>query len=523
MVGAAVPLEKMAGDADLIFKGTAISSQVVNDAAFRELPGYACYETQFKIVSVVKGEPLTGSLKFHHYDIHSDAKAFAYSPQSYHFEPGKSYLVFAKRNEAGGFQQIWMSHTGMVDEGVLRCADERPVESSASKRIIWSELTGLLRSKDADEIIYAIRHLDEFSSGGSGWEDGFSGLSALSEFSRVDVLAAVHGLISHPEANVARQAITTLGSHNPCMAEDSAQFWLATVGKVPQPGLAAWNAKMENIGGKLYRDELVALADGKADASIRGLAASALGLVRDPALREPILRWLDDPASEVRSAAVLLVADFPALATRERVDALANDPAKAVRVAVAHVIGFGQYDSLTPVLSKLLTDENADVRKAASMSLLSFSPQEPQIATVFRDNLKNAEFAPLFLLALARDQPGEYLDGLAEVVERQTQPGNGSNGQISAFTAWELLFKYLQARPAQTVVSGRYDRYLDAMEKVGNYSSSEPRDIYAFYVQRGMTERAKRYRQAANKAAAYDLDYYFKQVDASPSTYTRGR
>jgi hypothetical protein len=59
------------------------------------------------------------------------------------------------------------------------------------------------------------------------------------------------------------------------------------------------------------------------------------------------------------------------------------------------------------------------------------------------------------------------------------------------------------------------------MEKVVNYSSSEPRDIYAFYVQRGMTERAKKFRQAAKKAVSYDLDYYFKQVDQAPSLYTR--
>jgi hypothetical protein len=36
-----------------------------------------------------------------------------------------------------------------------------------------------------------------------------------------------------------------------------------------------------------------------------------------------------------------------------------------------------------------------------------------------------------------------------------------------------------------------------------------------------MTERAQKYRQAAKKAASYDLDYYFKQVDENPSRYTR--
>jgi hypothetical protein len=36
-----------------------------------------------------------------------------------------------------------------------------------------------------------------------------------------------------------------------------------------------------------------------------------------------------------------------------------------------------------------------------------------------------------------------------------------------------------------------------------------------------MTERAKKYRAAAKKAAAYDLDYYFQQVDQNPALYQR--
>jgi hypothetical protein len=59
------------------------------------------------------------------------------------------------------------------------------------------------------------------------------------------------------------------------------------------------------------------------------------------------------------------------------------------------------------------------------------------------------------------------------------------------------------------------------MEKAGNYSSSEPRDIYAFYLQRGMTERAKKYRVATRKDASYDLDYHFKQVEENPSLCKR--
>ena len=103
----------------------------------------------------------------------------------------------------------------------------------------------------------------------------------------------------------------------------------------------------------------------------------------------------------------------------------------------------------------------------------------------------------------------------------KTEPKNFWGGQIPAFTAWGILFRHLQVQPVDEVRSGKFDRYLDAIEKVGNYSSSEPRDIYAFYVQRGMTERAKNFRQEAKKAVSYDLDYYFKKVDKNPSLYKR--
>ena len=109
----------------------------------------------------------------------------------------------------------------------------------------------------------------------------------------------------------------------------------------------------------------------------------------------------------------------------------------------------------------------------------------------------------------------------SKVVEEKTEPKDFWGGQVPAFTAWEILFKYLQSLPFDEVRSGKFYRYLNAMEMVGKYSSSEPRDIYAFYLQRGMTERAKNFRQKAKKAVSYDLDYYFNMVDKNPSLYKR--
>ena len=127
----------------------------------------------------------------------------------------------------------------------------------------------------------------------------------------------------------------------------------------------------------------------------------------------------------------------------------------------------------------------------------------------------------LFFVGRVCLQPVPYLAALARVVEEKSDPKNWSGGEIPAFTAWKILFKYLQGQPAETLKSGKLDRYLDAMEKVGNYSSSEPRDLYAFYLLSGLPERAKAFREKAKKAASYDLDYYFKQVDENPALYKR--
>ena len=253
----------------------------------------------------------------------------------------------------------------------------------------------------------------------------------------------------------------------------------------------------------------------------RALAIRALGLVREPALRQAIDRWLGDPVPVVRASATVLLADYPGRATDQQLNVLAGDKESAVRACVALAIGFSQRSELADLLGRLLADKDAEVRRVASMSLLSFSPKNEAVERVMRANLQNVEFQPLFLNALARENAEPYLADLAKVVEQKTHPVNWMGGQIPALTAWEILFKYLQAQPAKTLRSGKLDRYLDALEQVGDYSSSEPRDVYAFYILGDMTDRAKKFRERTTKAASYDLDYFFKMMDQNPKYYIR--
>jgi HEAT repeat protein len=323
------------------------------------------------------------------------------------------------------------------------------------------------------------------------------------------------------EAEVATAAITVIGSSNPYMHEDRAQYWLATVGSGDAPGIGKMEPDMKNAGGELFKTELVEVANSQRPAAIRALAVRALGLVRDDSLTKDVERWLTDNAPPVRASAAVLLADFRGVEIGKKLASLASDAAPEVRASAAFAIGFAQRAELAKTMGMLLADKDATVRRGACLSLLSFSPNHAEIADVFRANIENKEFHPLFLNALAADQTETYLEPLAKAVEQKAEPQNWPGGQVPAFTAFNILFKYLQSLPEEALQQGKFERYLGALEKGYSTGSSEPRDIYAFYLQRGMTERAKKYREAAKKAVTYDLDYFFNQVDQDPSRYTR--
>jgi hypothetical protein len=403
---------------------------------------------------------------------------------------------------------------GKDDQGIFLCSDNKPAPANTVKEALWNELAVMLHSKDFGAVTYAIRLLDRMSGG----RDSFDGSR---DFDRSNVVRVVHHLMTDADPKIAQAAITVVGSHNPYLSDERAHLWLATIGAAEAPGSYKLDPKMRNIGGELYWKDLESIGAAKHSAETRALAIRALGLVREPALRQAIDRWLGDPEPVVRASATVLLADYPGPVTDQQLTVLAGDNDPVVRACVARAIGFSQRNKLADLLGRLLADKDAEVRRMASMSLLSLPPRNEAVARVMRANLENVEFQPLFLNALARENAEPYLADLAKVVEQKTQPVNWNGGQIPALTAWEILFKHLQAQPAKILRSGKLDRYLDALEQVGDYSSSEPSSIYAFYILSDMTDRAKKFREKATKAASYDLDYFFKLVDQNPTHYIR--
>ena len=516
LVAPALTLDQLAEESDVIFKGEAIESKPVQDEWFKDIPGYAARETRFKIISQIKGEAQSGEVRFRHYDENADGLGImSYNPQFYHFEPGRTYIVFADKT-ATGARQTKPDHATKRDLGVLRCRDDRPVTAKTLTEIYWAELIALRDSPVADDVVYAIRQLDEMSE-----SPGCEAFGEAKDFSRIEVLSAVRGLITRPETEIAQAAIRLIGDGSPYLSDDLAPYWLGTIG-VETPGLAQFEPGIRNVGGALAWRELVAVANSNGAPETRALAIRAMGLVKAKQLHQKFMdAWLKATEIPVRAAAVLLLSDFarPCDYTTGQFAGFAADPAPEVRKCAAYAIGFMQNPDIVPVLSKLIKDEDKAVRRAAMESLRSFRPEIPAVAAALKQDLANPESQPLSLLALARGNPGAHLEELAKAIEGKTDPTNWHGGEIPAFTAWKLLFKHLRAQPAAEIRSGKWDRYLDALESVGQYSSSEPRDIYAFYLQRGMPERAAKYREKAKKAVTYDLDYFFDMVDKNPSVY----
>jgi hypothetical protein len=104
-------------------------------------------------------------------------------------------------------------------------------------------------------------------------------------------------------------------------------------------------------------------------------------------------------------------------------------------------------------------------------------------------------------------------------MEQKAFPANWWGGQPPWFTAQEILFKYLRVQPVEQVISGKLDHYLDAIDKANLNANAKVFYICAFYVRHSMTERAKAFRQAAQKLFPYEQDSSFNQVDQNPSLY----
>jgi hypothetical protein len=501
LVTPASSLATLALDADLVIKGTAISDVPVQDAWFEPRPGYEVRETEFAVVSVIKGKG-SAKVRFRHY---APANGAGWCPPvNVAFTLKRTYVVFASDAGHGVYRQLTKNHSSKEDEGVLLAGDDKPHRGTSITEIVGAELVTLLGSKAPDDVITAIHALDERSGGR---------MSGLKDFARKPVADLLRPMLPTTTGQVRTELLDVFGGFSPYTEERDIPFWLTGVGKGVIGGLAA-RPIVKNIAADAAAQELTAIADGAGPASERALAIRALGSTTQRHAAG-LARWSKDPEPLIRNAAVLLAADVPDV---KLITAAATDPSDIVRQGAAHAIGFSQNVTLLPTLGVLLRDPAAKVHMAAAMSLLSFSPDDA--SAVLKANL-SSDYRPLFINALARKDAGPYLAELADVIVKAPQPADWWGGTIPSGDSWRILLDHIKKQPPADVQSKKFDSSLDALELLKWFGSSEPQQLYAFYLVRGLKARALRFRVGIRTRVSFDMEYFFNLADKDPAGYAR--
>jgi hypothetical protein len=137
----------------------------------------------------------------------------------------------------------------------------------------------------------------------------------------------------------------------------------------------------------------------------------------------------------------------------------------------------------------------------------------------------------LFVNALAQEGTMEYADELCDIIQNNRQPKNWWGGFVTWGDSWNLLFKEAQKATKKQLTDKSFEKILAALEAPASgeakaptyYSSSEPRDLYALYLQKGLNDRAAAFREQCIKTIRYDINYYFREADKNPGHYVRGK
>lgn len=496
-VGPAIPLEELATKVDVIVKGTVLSVKPVADPTFATVTAYPVHEAELAVVSTIKGKA-GRTVRFRHYTYRPSNVGIGYSPLAYDLVPGRSYVVFAIASRNGTLRQFQKDHTQKASQGVIPAGDNKPHRGATITEVAWEELRVLAKDPLPELAVEGIAEIDALSGGR---------MTKLEDFDRGVALAELRPLLKHKDDEIARAVITVFGSDGPYFVDGDAPYWLAGIGKGTIAGLAP--RKPDRLpGAAIATKELLDVANSRP--ALRAIAIRALGRTKTVPLAS-LISWSKDRDLEVRRAAVLVSAES---ADRTLIKQSLVDPLPELRATAALAIGFTQDPRLLGILGPLHRDAKGSVRAAAAMSLLSFSIADAAPSLVA--NL-GTDFGPLFVNALAQQNPRPYLARLAEVVERDQQPADWWGGSIPSGVSWKILFDHLKGQPVAALT--RQSKLLDSLEKMKWSGSSGPTALYALYVHAGLAARAKAFRDTIKKTVSWNPDPYFDMADKNPGNY----
>ena len=511
----ALTLDELEQTAKVIFKGTVVSSEPVEDESIEDLSGYQPYETIFNVISVFKGEIAEEKqMTFRHYSLQRNPSFSNTMPQSYNFEVGKHYFVCANaaaenQDTPRVVRQInWDRQVAKQDQGVLASTNNQPHRGKLLSEIYWNELTDAINSPQPASQVYAITQLNKMSS------TSFDGHQSFKRDKVVDVIA---NSIQSEDDSVATAAMKLVGAQN----YGGGIYELIRLNpKHFQGHNSSVVLAKPSRSAQSCSEKLIAMANSTRSSKLRSVAIKALLNSANPKLYPLATKWSQDDSELVRAAAAILLADYSQQVTLEQWKQLMDDSSAEVRKRAVRGIGVGQIEELLDEVESKLDDEEPSVAGFAVATMMSFPIEKTR--SKFQKHVKHPEYGCLFVNVLAAENPEDYLEELGQVIRTDPHPKGWWGGRVPWGVSWELLFKYAQQH------RGNIDDVLDSLESPvrdfegsNHFSSSQPRDLYALYVQRGM-RRAKSYRKAVNEKTSYDMEYYFKQVDERPDSYLHG-
>jgi hypothetical protein len=276
-------LDELEREADTVFKGQVISSMPVTNASFPHWGNP--HATQFRVISVLKGDLVTNSPILWHNTSGPMAWSGGSPPSWHKFELGQCYLIFGVNldkpaylyspppnatNRPGEYRQTFR-------DGAIRTLDDQPIAKLAVKDAHWLELTRLLADTNPTNSLYAIKQLDGMSKACGPHNDW----PRSGDFKRAEVLRVMRPLLSHTNETVAIAAIGCYRVGFPCATQ-----------------LVA------------HAEALITIASQGPTIARRVAAITAFADSRLDIVRRSLPFWLDDASEEVRAQAVSLLPDF---------------------------------------------------------------------------------------------------------------------------------------------------------------------------------------------------------------------
>lgn len=493
-------LDTMATKADVVCKAKVVS--IPSDAPYRP--------ATLELITVFKGDVTTSRVRFWHL---TNPKIFGPNapPQYYDLEVGRTYLFFAKNSgPAGDLEQIREHPTEKMDNGVMLASDELPLKGLSIKQAHWRELARLMTNSTPEDAFYAIGQLYWMTTRcdhTNGLHHPADRLNSRATFEWKFVSPLLQRLVEHRDDQVAIAAIHAFTLSSGCASSTNTP--------------ADFLVRQANLPGSALR---------------RSAALRALSAWPASAFATNLPSWLADSSDAVRAKATLLLSATPRAKAISMLGQQARDPAPEVRAAAAGAIGAGSFNELIPLLATLLEDSTGRtnkqvlqptdrtsflnrsglVRSAAAYALLHFPPG--QVDSLLRAHLNDDYFKPAFLARLAATNAEPWLNDLADVMERQLQVTNWGQESRSGYPivshpyreCFMRLVEALEKQSTTDLVAGKFDRHLDALERVSG--SQELEDIYRFYVLKGLHERAKRYKETVLKQRS-GMEYYFQRAE----------